>query len=171
VTECSGPDRVLTRGLPASPDPQGNAAAAAFLAFEARLLDERRFDEWLALFTQDCLYWIPTDAEALPDAQVAVAYEDHRRLTDRVTWLKSAFLHAQSPPSRTVRQITNVECWPDGDLTVVKSAVTLHELRGDRLRSWVGHMEHHLTPDARIRRKTVLLINYDKPLGNIAFAF
>ena len=40
------------------------ADAAAFLYREARLLDERRYDEWLALFTEDGLYWAPTEDDA-----------------------------------------------------------------------------------------------------------
>ena len=30
-----------------------------FLFSEARLLDERRFDDWLALFSDDAIYWMP----------------------------------------------------------------------------------------------------------------
>jgi len=31
---------------------------------EARLLDQLRFDEWLALYTPECLYWVPTSPQA-----------------------------------------------------------------------------------------------------------
>lgn len=40
--------------------------AEAFLFREARLLDERRLDDWLALFTDDSRYWIPSGAGADP---------------------------------------------------------------------------------------------------------
>ena len=30
-----------------------------FLYHEARLLDERKFDDWLALLTDDIHYWMP----------------------------------------------------------------------------------------------------------------
>ena len=36
------------------------AACERFLIHEARLLDEARFDEWLALFTADAWYWVPS---------------------------------------------------------------------------------------------------------------
>jgi 3-phenylpropionate/cinnamic acid dioxygenase small subunit len=167
------PDRVLTDGLGPA-DPELSRRAALYLAFEARLLEERRLDEWLELFDDPCLHWVPADPAALPDRQVGVSFEDRRRLTDRVVWLKSARLHAQSPPSRTVRQVSNVEAWARDGLVVVQSVLDLHEMRNDTRRSWVARVEHHLTGPAeswRIRRKTVLLLDHDKPLGNIAFAF
>ena len=34
-------------------------ACEAFLVHEARLLDDGRFEEWLALFTTDAWYWVP----------------------------------------------------------------------------------------------------------------
>ena len=34
-----------------------------FLIHEAQLLDERRFRDWMALFTEDGTYWVP----AVPD--------------------------------------------------------------------------------------------------------
>ena len=61
---------VATPGTP----PRSRAAARApesldvyrceqFLVHEARLLDEARFDEWLALFTADGWYWVPSEPE------------------------------------------------------------------------------------------------------------
>ena len=38
----------------------GEAACERFLVFEASLLDEGRFNEWLALFTPDAWYWVPS---------------------------------------------------------------------------------------------------------------
>jgi 3-phenylpropionate/cinnamic acid dioxygenase small subunit len=168
------PTEVLTTGLGAA-DPELSWRAGLFLAAEARALEERRFDDWLAMFDDPCLHWVPTHPEDLPHQRVGVSLEDRRRLTDRVVWLKSAHLHAQSPPSRTVRQVSNVEAWAGDGLTIVQSVLDLHEIRNDTRRSWVARVEHHLTTvgegEWRIRRKTVLLLDHDKPLGNIAFAF
>ncbi|WP_432826308.1 aromatic-ring-hydroxylating dioxygenase subunit beta [Dactylosporangium sp. CA-092794] len=169
-----GPGTVLTRGLGPVTDPALAWECACLLAYEARLLEERRFDEWLELYTDDCLHWVPTDPDRGADEQLAISYEDRRRLTDRVVWLKSAYLHAQSPPSRTVRQVSNVEAWELDGVRLVQSTLNLAELRDDRMRHWIARVEHHLVPVAgawRIRRKTVLLLNCDKPVGNIAFAF
>jgi 3-phenylpropionate/cinnamic acid dioxygenase small subunit len=169
------PASVLTAGLGPA-DPELSWRASLHLAAEARALEERRFDDWLAMFDDPCLHWVPTHPEDLPHQRVSVSFEDHRRLTDRVVWLKSAHLHAQSPPSRTVRQVSNVEAWAVDGLVVVQSVLDLHEIRNDTRRSWVARVEHHLTDHGPggswlIRRKTVLLLDHDKPLGNIAFAF
>jgi hypothetical protein len=69
---------------------------------EAALIDARRFDEWLALFTEDCRYWIPLQGDAQrEDAQHnALADEDKLLLTLRVERLKSPRAHSQHPPSR-----------------------------------------------------------------------
>ena len=38
-----------------------DAEIIAFIRHEARLIDEQRFDEWLAMFTEDGRYWMPLD--------------------------------------------------------------------------------------------------------------
>jgi 3-phenylpropionate/cinnamic acid dioxygenase small subunit len=69
---------------------------------EAALIDARRFDEWLALFADDCRYWIPLQGDAQhEDAQHnALADEDKLLLTLRVERLKNPRAHSQHPPSR-----------------------------------------------------------------------
>ena len=49
-------------------------AVAAFLYREARLADEARYAEWLALWTEDGVYWVPatTDPDANPVLIVAL---------------------------------------------------------------------------------------------------
>ena len=76
------------------------AEAEALLYREARLLDERRFDEWLAMFANDCLYWIPT-AEEDPATEPSLIYDDRARLVERVYRLTETKAYAQRPRSRT----------------------------------------------------------------------
>jgi 3-phenylpropionate/cinnamic acid dioxygenase small subunit len=73
-----------------------------FVVREAMLIDARRFDEWLALFADDCRYWIPLQGDAQrEDAQHnALADEDKLLLKLRVERLKSPKAHSQHPPSR-----------------------------------------------------------------------
>ena len=95
-----------------------------FLFREARLLDERRFDEWLALFSDDCFYWMPTRFNRLRDGidetwQVdketegldGLAYfEDNKQiLRRRVERLKTGMAWAEDPPSRTRHFVSNIE--------------------------------------------------------------
>src|SRR6266403_683223 len=77
---------------------------------EARLLDERRDEEWLAMLTRDAIYWIPCNGEgSAPDREISIVYDDFPRLRDRIDRLMSGMAHAQSPPSKTRRVIGNVQ--------------------------------------------------------------
>ena len=62
-----------------------------FLLQEARLLDDGKFDDWLALFTPDAWYWVPSEPDqADPVETVSLIYDDRRLLDDR----KLRFIHA-----------------------------------------------------------------------------
>jgi 3-phenylpropionate/cinnamic acid dioxygenase small subunit len=143
-----------------------------FLYHEAQLLDERRFDDWLALFTDDAVYWIPQGDDADAVHRVSLAYDDRRRLRERVLRLESGFAHAQDPPSRTCHVVGNVRVRDaDGELDVASSLIVA-EVRRNAQTIYAGHVEHRLLPDGegyRIRRKVVRLVNSDVPLGNVSF--
>src|SRR5205814_5944535 len=95
-----------------------------FLYHEAQLLDERRFEEWLELFTDDALYWVPEGEEEDPVRRVSIAYDDRRRLHERVLRLQSGFAYAQDPPSRTCHLVGNVRVQEaDGELDVASSLI------------------------------------------------
>lgn len=72
------------------------------IVHEAALIDGRRFDEWLALFADDCRYWIPLrgDAQSESEPHNSLADEDKLLLSLRVERLKSPRAHSQHPPSR-----------------------------------------------------------------------
>jgi benzoate/toluate 1,2-dioxygenase beta subunit len=80
-----------------------------FLFHEARLLDERRFDEWLKLWTPEGRYWVPrVHDQDNPFDHVSLFWEDAmlrevriRRLTHPRNW-------SQQPPSRSSRLVGNV---------------------------------------------------------------
>jgi ethylbenzene dioxygenase beta subunit len=88
-----------------------------FLYTEARLLDERRYEEWLALFTDDCRYWVPTvatrmraDGDDVGDDAALAHFDDSKRtLTLRIKRVLSDFAYAEDPPSRTVHVVSNVQ--------------------------------------------------------------
>ena len=69
--------------------------------FEARLLDERLYSEWLDLLTESCSYWIPISPEGGdPRIELSLSLDDRRRIEDRVRWLGTGDVHGQRPPSR-----------------------------------------------------------------------
>lgn len=90
---------------------------STFVYREALLLDERRFEEWLDLFTDDVHYWMPTRAvryereidreHSAPD-EIAHFDETKAELQQRVTRLRSGMAWAEDPPSRTRHLFTNV---------------------------------------------------------------
>ena len=98
------------------PPPEAYAAICRLLYLEARLLDAERLPEWLALFTDDCVYWLPTDV-AGRDPRLTVAWElnDRRRLEERVERLGTGRAFSQAPPTRTTHLYTNIEALTAGD--------------------------------------------------------
>src|SRR5260370_770210 len=83
---------------------------------EARLLDQLRFDEWLAMYSPECIYWVPSTPDAGdPRREVAISFDDRRRMEDRIFRLRTGYAWSQAPKSRTVRMISNVEVFAAGD--------------------------------------------------------
>ena len=77
---------------------------------EARLLDQLGFEDWLALFAPECIYWVPgTPDGGDPRREIAISFDDRRRLEDRIYRLRTGYAWSQAPKSRTVRMVTNVE--------------------------------------------------------------
>src|SRR5438445_2417869 len=66
-------------------------AAVEFLHKEARLADEARYAEWLALWTDDGVYWVPasTDPAANPDTHISHVYDNRGRIDTRVKLLQT----------------------------------------------------------------------------------
>ncbi len=156
-------------------------AAEALLLLEARLLDERRFEEWLDLFTPDGRYVLPSGED---DAELALIDDDRATLEDRVTRLRSPAAHAQSPPSRTLHIVSGVEvealgagpaeALADGREARVHSVCIVYEARLGMVRSFAGRCRHVLRthpgqPAWRIASKTVWLVDRDQPLYNLTF--
>jgi biphenyl 2,3-dioxygenase beta subunit len=86
------------------------------------LLDERRFEEWLDLFTDDVVYWMPervnppvkstlADTISKP-GELALFEETKQTLSTRVARLRTGMAWAEEPPSRTRHLITNMEVEP-----------------------------------------------------------
>jgi 3-phenylpropionate/cinnamic acid dioxygenase small subunit len=92
-----------------------------FYIHEAWLLDERKFKEWLELFTDDVLYFMPrrknvprreAHRELTPLGDLAILEEDKRYLQMRVARLDTGMAWAEDPPSRTRHMIGNLQAEP-----------------------------------------------------------
>jgi 3-phenylpropionate/cinnamic acid dioxygenase small subunit len=86
-----------------------------FLYAEARLLEDNRFDEWLASFSEDARYWMPVRQNVDPSVNdestldtFALFDDDKQSLELRVLRVQTGEAHAEVPPSVTQRFITNI---------------------------------------------------------------
>ncbi len=155
--------------------------AAAFLFHEGRLLDELRLDEWLELFAEDALYWLPIN-DAGADRDTSLIRDGDVRRKERVFRLLKTPLPSQTPPSRTLHQIGNVvvEAGADADSVRVLSSQLIVELRtGDHTQRglgtqniFAGHCTHDLVRvdgGWRIKVKKLVLLIRDTAVPNLTF--
>jgi 3-phenylpropionate/cinnamic acid dioxygenase small subunit len=162
---------------PAPPAAAGidRAAFEEFLIHEARLLDGRRFREWMELFTEDGTYWVPAAPDqASPFDQASLFYDDRALMKTRVERLEHPRIHVQTPPSRTAHLVGNVLLEQADEAKgeyVVGSTVIMVEYRDEVQRLFAGRQRHRLRRDGaglRIVEKRVDLINCDCAFEAIA---
>jgi 3-phenylpropionate/cinnamic acid dioxygenase small subunit len=140
------------------------------LDLEARLLDQGRFEHWLRLYSDACIYWVPATASGDPRREVAVAFDDRRRLEDRVYRLRTGHAWAQTPASRTVRLVSNVEVFTGNeDRIMVRSNFLTTDWRAGDTRFWSGWCGHRLRrreDRLEIEVRQVNLVDCDQNLRN-----
>jgi 3-phenylpropionate/cinnamic acid dioxygenase small subunit len=139
---------------------------------EARLLDQLLFRQWLDLYTPECLYWVPSTPQAGdPRREIAVMFDDRRRLEDRVYRLRTGYAWSQAPSSRTVRMISNVEVFSckSSRQRMVRSNFAIHEFWDNDARmlaGWAAHRYRLGDNGWKISAKQVNLINCDQCIRN-----
>lgn len=156
------------------------------LYLEGRLIDERRFAEWEALWVDEGIYWVPANGEDTdPDVDVSLIYDNRSRMHNRVERYVGGKAYSQQPPPRTVHLVGNVMVGPaepveraepgaDGaDVRrIVHSTVQVAESRPGVRIDWVGRVTHHLVERdgaLRIAYKKVVLVDNDQELTTIDF--
>jgi len=154
-----------------SDEPINQAAAAEFLYREALLLDSGAWAEWLDLYSQDAVYWLPAWRDEVeptqdPDTELSlIYYRGRRNLEDRVWRARSGQSVASTPRPRTVHGITNVlllQCDDESAETSACFTVHLRDVRADRTHVFFGRYEHRLVRiEGRwlIASKKILLLN------------
>ena len=142
-----------------------------FIYKEARLLDEKRFDEWYELFTEDAYYWVPlSPGQTDPLAHNSLAYEDKLLLKLRIERLKLPTAYSQKPQSRClhVLQAPEVEKTDTGYLARTPFLYT--ETRGEESQRYAATAWHSLVMvegKLRMRLKRVDILNADSALPSI----
>lgn len=156
------------------------------LFLEARLIDERRFAEWEALWVDEGIYWVPANGEDTdPNTDVSLVYDNRSRMHNRVERYVGGKAYSQQPPPRTVHLVANVAvehaeaAGPGGDgaggadaVRVVHSTLQVAESRPGARIDWVGRVTHHLVERdgaLRIAFKKVVLVDNDQELTTIDF--
>ncbi len=127
-----------------------------FLYYEASLIDDRRFDEWLAVLADDLEYWMPVRSTRFAGAEadeftklgeVAFFDDDKASMTQRVAKLRTGFAWSEDPPSRSRHLVDNiriVEKRSDNDLTVTANFLIYRSRLVRDEDFWIGRREDAL---------------------------
>jgi 3-phenylpropionate/cinnamic acid dioxygenase small subunit len=146
---------------------------ADFVVREARLLDEKRYEEWNALFTDDAIYWVPlTPGQPEGLEHTSHLHEDKLLRELRIERLKSPRAFSQQPPTRSLHLLQAPTVEPEDaarpDERVVRTVFQYIESQGDELNAFFAICWHRIVVDAsgalRMTQKRVDLINSDAAL-------
>ncbi len=171
MTSLSTPSTVAAGTTASQPSEQD---LVRFVYREARLLDEKQFEAWYELFTDDGFYWVPlTPGQPDGDNHTSLAYEDKLLLKLRIERLKNPRSYSQHPESRGhhVLQLPEVESFdPQRNEYLVRTSLIYTETRGDEQQQYAVTSYHTLVwldGRLRIRLKRVNLLNCDAALPSI----
>jgi len=148
-------------------------AVEDFLYLEAELLDDRRLREWLDLFTDDVLYWMPirhnplerpnnvTDELSKP-GEGYYFNDDKQSLKIRVERVYARNAWAEMPPSRTRHLISNIRVKKDdGGEIEVHSNFIVYRTRLERDEDFfVGTRQdilRRVNGELKLARRTIIL--------------
>jgi len=141
-----------------------------FVLREARLLDEKRFDEWYELFADDGFYWVPAvHGQKDPHLENSLAYEDRFLLKLRIERLKSPQAFSQQPASRCLHVLQTPEVEDLGGLKT-RTNFVYTETRGDESQRYAATAWHTLVSQdgaLKIKLKRVDILNCDAMLPSI----
>jgi 3-phenylpropionate/cinnamic acid dioxygenase small subunit len=148
-----------------------NEVAAAILYREARLLDLGEWSEWVAMYREDAVYWVPAWLDEYqttidPATQVSLLYHDRRRgLEERIARIESRKSITALPLPRTVHQVSNLEAEEtEPGQIVCHSVFSVHVYDPRVAKEHVRHgrYQHTLIREGegwKIARKVITLVN------------
>ncbi len=164
---------MATRVSPPRPTPLKLAPTdiVELLYMEALLLNDRRFEEWLTLFTEDGYEWVPSRLDQTTKReQISLIYDDRAKLEYRIWRLRHPAIHSQIPHPNATRLLSNMVIEEDGgqdEETVVRASFIMVESRPVpveeyKQRLFGGYYRYRLRPSAegwKIHGKEVYLMN------------
>ena len=141
----------------------------AFLFREARLLDDKQFEDWLQCYAPDAEYWVPSwdDDNTLtsnPQNEISLIYYATRSgLEDRIFRIKTERSAASMPEPRTGHNLSNIEIVSqDGDLVTVRFNWFNLSYRYHTTDSYFGHSVYTIDfsgAQSQIKKKYVVIKN------------
>lgn len=169
---------LATKGLaPAAPAAALDlASVSSFLFHEAELLDQNRFEDWMALFTADGYYWAPVK----PDqddflGHVSLFYDDKPMMQARILRLRHPMNQTALAPVRCCRLIGNIRLTEIGHQRCrAASKLVMVESRRDGKRTYGASVEHELKivdGQFKIFWKRVVLVDCDQPYEELVVPF
>ncbi|WP_424136654.1 aromatic-ring-hydroxylating dioxygenase subunit beta [Roseomonas chloroacetimidivorans] len=153
-------------------DTAAAAICADLLYREGLYLDRQDWDAWLALYTEDAVFWIPawTDEHRTtsdPDREISLIYHPSRiGLEERIMRIRTRKSVTAMPLPRTVHMVCNILPMQVAETMIeATSSWTVHDFdpRVSRQHMYFGRYEHSFRREDdgtwRIARKKVLLTN------------
>jgi len=141
---------------------------------EARLIDEKRLEQWYELYAEDGRYWMPlTRDQKSPTTENSLMYEDKLLLQVRIQRLRSPNAHSQAQPSwcQHVLQAPSIEDRGSiSGIAVLRTAFLYVESRRDDQQVYTGVAWHHLKREGGglvILLKKVELVNCEAALPSL----
>lgn len=147
-----------------------------FFFNEADLLDEREYDKWLDLLTEDVVYWMPMrknvshenrDKDITAENDLAWFLDDKDTLRKRVKQIQTGIHWADEPISRVSHVISNIRLvepissLDEGERTVTKCRFIVYRNRvEDETDFLVGRREDTLVRtggELKIARRKIIL--------------
>lgn len=151
-----------------------DAELIGFVYREARLIDEKRLDEWYELFAEDARYWIPlTRGQKSGLTENSLMFEDKLLLKVRIERLKNPHAYSQSQPSfcQHVLEAPGIEDRGAATgIAILRTPFLYLESRKDRQQVFAGVAWHHLRAvrgRLSIVLKKVELLNCDAALPSV----
>jgi 3-phenylpropionate/cinnamic acid dioxygenase small subunit len=173
LVEWTAPGRVLEQ--------EDREEYESLILHENWLLDNREFEAWYSLYSEECIYWVPEAkdvkdfARADPQTHVTIACDDRRRLGDRIVWVRTGVAYSQLPPSYTSHASTGFVRIPtdrEGEVKI-RSSFVIGEFREGHpartLTGWAGHVFVKEDGMTKIARKIVCLLDADRPQHNMTY--
>ena len=169
-----------------------------FLYRESRVLDDRKFHEWLDILTDDIRYWMPVRSNRYPinskaisildgsryeenelskEGELAIMDEDKDSLTRRVERLDTGMAWAEDPPSRTRHIVSNVEVEPganDSELIVHSNFIMYRTRAETEVDFYVGAREDILRKEGgqwKVAYRKIILEHTEHLAKNVSNFF